>query len=448
MATIDIAITTGWIAATLTSAGAVVARAIPYGIAERFKAATPFPRWSGRRDATHRGTICPQDLSRLAWLLGDIRKGLTPDEQHQVLAVTAPAGATGLPVMVWFHGGAYMAGTGEAAIYDADSLALEGNVVVVSVSYRIGSFGYLPPKGFGDNNVGLRDQILALQWVRDNIAAFGGDPGLVTAFGQSAGADSILALMLSPAADGLFHRAILQSAPLSMRLRVDRAPMAATMQNVLTEALRRNNITPSDATIEQLLQAQKYAAAAVKDQPVQYPAGQMPYGPLDGHTPMVSTADQDARLAAVAPHIDLLIGHTALDAAPFAAMGYGPEDRPDHVPPPVTIADVAFRDAVKKMTAAAFANPQDALVQDWTAAGGRASTYQVAWAPSEAPMGACHCIEIPLLFGKPETWADTYMLGPTDDPIDPALARDARRSWSTFARHGANEIPNHLVIGG
>ncbi|GAB5901224.1 carboxylesterase family protein [Mycolicibacterium mageritense] len=236
MACTDITLTTGVVTATLADTGLIVARGIPYGVAPRFGAATPFPAWRGRRDATRRGPICPQAPSRLSWLVGDIAEGMTSDEQCLVLSVTAPSDADGLPVMVWFHGGAYMAGTGEAEVYDADALVEEGRVIVVSVSYRIGVFGYLSPEGVGDTNLGLRDQLLALTWVRDNIHAFGGDPHRVTAFGQSAGADSVWALMLSPAADGLFHRAILQSAPLGVR--TDRAPMTAAMRERLTEVLR------------------------------------------------------------------------------------------------------------------------------------------------------------------------------------------------------------------
>ena len=95
--------------------------------------------------------------------------------------------ADGLPVMVWFHGGAYVSGSGESPNYDPDDLVGEGRVVVVTVSDRLGIFGYCTPRGVDEDNLGLRDQLLALRWVHDNIAAFGGDPARVTLFGQSAG---------------------------------------------------------------------------------------------------------------------------------------------------------------------------------------------------------------------------------------------------------------------
>ncbi|MGV0675583.1 carboxylesterase family protein [Mycolicibacterium fortuitum] len=215
--------------------GLVRARGVRYGTARRFAVAEPPPAWSGVRDATQPGPACPQRPSRLDWVTGDALKGLTTDENCLVLSVTAPANAQRLPVMVWFHGGAYVAGSGESAKYDPAALARAGNVVVVNVSYRLGIFGYLAPPGVGADNLGLRDQILALRWVQDNIAAFGGDAANVTAFGQSAGAHSVWSLMLSEGAAGLFHRAILQSAPLE--LDDGRDDMAVAMRSAMAIAL-------------------------------------------------------------------------------------------------------------------------------------------------------------------------------------------------------------------
>ncbi|WP_223165795.1 carboxylesterase family protein [Lentzea indica] len=190
------------------SEGLVRARGVRYATASRFAEPEPYT-WHGVLDATRRGPACPQPPSSLVSVVGSSVEGLVFDEHCQVLSVTAPVGAADLPVMVWFHGGAYVTGSGESTKYDASLLASEG-VVVVSVSYRLGVFGYLR------DNLGLLDQLVALRWVRDNIAAFGGDPANVTAFGQSAGADSVYALMVATD-EVLFHRAILQSAPLGAR---------------------------------------------------------------------------------------------------------------------------------------------------------------------------------------------------------------------------------------
>jgi para-nitrobenzyl esterase len=125
---------------------------------------------------------------------------------------------SGLPVMVWIHGGGYNNGSGTAALYDGSSLARRG-VVLVTINYRLGRFGFFDHPALANEraadasagNYGVMDQIAALEWVRDNIAAFGGDPGRVTVFGESAGGAAVTQLMIAPAARGLFHRAIVQS---------------------------------------------------------------------------------------------------------------------------------------------------------------------------------------------------------------------------------------------
>ena len=195
----------------------VRARGIPYATAERFAAPVPVPDFQTPVNATVRGPACPQNESRLKFLNGRVAEDLAGSEACLVVSVTAPALADGLPVMVWLHGGAYQTGGGEAPKYDPDALVREGNVVVVNVTYRLGVFGYLVPDGAGVTNAGLRDQIAALKWVQRNIAAFGGDPSNVTVFGQSAGADSVVCLLVADGTEGLFHRAIMQSAPLGLR---------------------------------------------------------------------------------------------------------------------------------------------------------------------------------------------------------------------------------------
>ena len=118
-----------------------------------------------------------------------------------------------VPVMVWIHGGAFASGAGSLPWYSGERFAANGDIVVVSINYRLGALGFLCLPGVSDGNLGLLDQVAALRFVRDNIAAFGGDPDNVTVVGQSAGAASIAILMTMPQARGLFRRAILQSTP-------------------------------------------------------------------------------------------------------------------------------------------------------------------------------------------------------------------------------------------
>lgn len=143
--------------------GLIHARGIVYATADRFAAPTLLAEHADVVDATARGPACPQLPSRLEFVTGTVIDGLAVSEHCQVLSVTAPADADRLQVMVWFHGGAYITGSGEAVKYDADALAAEGNVVVVNVSYRLGVFGYLNLHDRDTENLGLRDQICALR---------------------------------------------------------------------------------------------------------------------------------------------------------------------------------------------------------------------------------------------------------------------------------------------
>ncbi|MFC3079263.1 carboxylesterase/lipase family protein [Phenylobacterium terrae] len=171
--------------------------------------------WEGRRDATKNGPSCPQRMNANGTPNGGGANGPTSEDCLQ-LNVFAPLKAKKAPVMVWIHGGAHTAGAGW--VYDGQNFARDG-VVVVSINYRLGPLGYFAhpaltrAAGAGEplGSYGLMDQIAALEWVKRNIAAFGGDPGNVTVFGESAGGMSILHLLATPKAKGLFHKAIVQS---------------------------------------------------------------------------------------------------------------------------------------------------------------------------------------------------------------------------------------------
>jgi len=200
--------------------GLRVFKGIPYALPPvgpaRWRPPSPVPRWQGTRDATAFGPRCPQP----DYAAGSIYcAGPMPTSEDCLsLNVWAPAGAQDAPVYVWIHGGALWRGSSRDPLYDGARLAGSG-VVVVSFNYRLGVLGYLAhpelsaesPDGIS-GNYGLLDQIAALEWVRDNIAAFGGDPANVTVGGESAGALSVMYLMASPRARGLFGRAIAQSA--------------------------------------------------------------------------------------------------------------------------------------------------------------------------------------------------------------------------------------------
>jgi para-nitrobenzyl esterase len=206
--------------------GVNVFRGIPYAAPptgeRRWRAPRPVDPWSGDRAAFNFGPSCPQQETEFTRPLGPI------SEDCLFLNIWAPAGARRLPVMVWIHGGGYTLGSGAQPLFDGTGFAQRG-VVLVTLNYRLGRLGFFAhpalqaerdakyptePQGM----YGIMDQIAALQWVQRNIAAFGGDPGSVTIFGESAGGGSVGYLMVSPLSKNLFHRAIAESGGVGIAL--------------------------------------------------------------------------------------------------------------------------------------------------------------------------------------------------------------------------------------
>lgn len=195
-------------------------KAIPYAappVGEyRFRSPRPPQPWSGVLDGREFGAMAPQGRDSPV----PMDPALPVSEDCLTLNVWAPRPDGNLrPVLVWIHGGAYSLGSSAQSVYDGRNLSENGDAVVVTINYRLGAFGFLDLSSYStdqhtfETNLGLRDQIAALAWVRECISAFGGDPEQVTVFGESSGGASITTLMVSPAAEGLFHRAIVQSAP-------------------------------------------------------------------------------------------------------------------------------------------------------------------------------------------------------------------------------------------
>lgn len=329
--------TTGGVVRGVRTHGVHSWRGIPYAAppvgARRFRAPAPVEPWDGVRDGSIHGPVPVQE--RIGEFVG-AGKHTPMSEDCLTLNVSAPADEPDAPrpVMVWFYGGGFVVGAASSPTYRGDDLVRHGDVVYVSVNYRIGALGYLdfssystPERPF-ESNLGLRDQIAALAWVRDNIAAFGGDPDQVTIFGESAGAISVTTLMATPAARGLFHRAIAESSAPGMVFGAERARGWARGFVRALGAVADPVGGLISAPPDELLRAAHVLRARLGDQPGTVPTAPvvdgdlLPESPLDGFEGgraadiplIIGTNDTEGRLFELpSMRLDLLARDTTAD---------------------------------------------------------------------------------------------------------------------------------------
>lgn len=413
---------TGWMEDWPGGRQVVRATGIRYARADRFEAPRAEPDHGETFAATSWAPACPQaPMPVLEEVLGSGIDELGVDEDCQRLSITLPddvGPGEQLPVMVWIHGGSYVSAAGDAAAMDPAPIVAEQRVVAVNVTFRLGLFGFLGGTDARPANLGLLDILEAFRWVQRNIAAFGGDPRQVTAYGQSAGAHAIVQLMALPEAPSLFRRAIIQSAPLNV------AGGREEMQGRMLDAT--GDLTAA-SPVREMVRAQ---AAALRASSAYGLQGAMSFSPQHGQDPLPDDAGVLAGRDANAAAIDLLIGFTSEEALLFVPR-IPATKRLSELPivgKPLTKAVVgALTWLVYRRDAATFAKRH-------VRAGGRASTYVVSWKAPHNVWGACHMIELPLLFGSEKTWHRAPLVrGASWAEIDREGKR-LRAVWGDFAR--------------
>lgn len=425
-------------------------RGLPYAQAPvgegRFRAPQPPQPWNEVRGATTFGAVAPQ-LSVGLESRFNVRPGAAQlpaqSEDCLFLNVWAPAAPGKYPVMVWVHGGSFVTGSGSMPLYDGARFAAQGEVVVVTLNYRLGVLGFLHLADLGqgfDNNLGLLDQVAALVWVRDNIAAFGGDPGRVTIFGESAGAMSIAALLGMPAAEGLFQAAILQSGAVRAQP-PERAK--AVVQGMLRELGVGDPAALRTLPVEALLQAAQRLLRTFQGglpfQPV-LDGATLPANPLEtlaagtwAGVPLLLGTNHDEGNLFVPPdatgqHLErLLTPYTGPEQALALASGY-----------PATPAghSALLTDMVFWLPALQVAERQLPHAPIWM--------YRFDWSvPSGQPVpGAFHALELAFVWDALDLPAAQIFL--SNAPAPQPLAEAMHRAWLAFAHHHAPNGPGLL----
>jgi para-nitrobenzyl esterase len=435
-----------------TAPGCSAFLGIPFAAApvgpRRWSPPAPPETWDGVRDATAYGPAAWQPT-------GGPLDGLVPgmgstDQADDCLNlnVWTPDSTGTRPVLVWIHGGAFSLGAGSLAVYDGSRIAAATDTVVVTINYRVGALGFLVIDDPSTTaNVGLLDQVAALEWVRDNIGAFGGDPTNVTVFGESAGGGSVLSLLSMPSARGTFARAIVQSGATDLLLDRDRALL-------VTEAFARcAGLDGVDVTAMRELPAETIIAAQAQAAGELFATvGTMPFHPCVDGTVLPRTW-LEAAASGFNP-VPVVIGTTRDEMSLFASFD----------------AAAATLDAAGlRHRLAHTGGDVDRLLDAYAATGttdppevwGRINTDMAMWLPAlriaearavhgptwmyrfdwpaAAPgMGAPHGIDIPFAFTNIDVggW-DGFVADPTDAM---GLATTIQRAWAAFARDGAPDL--------
>ncbi|MCJ7933380.1 MAG: carboxylesterase family protein [Chryseobacterium sp.] len=418
--------------------GVIRAKSIRYARSERYQKPVPVQSASSEIIFPDKTPVCPQALSPLVEkMIGAAPvERFEPDESTQYLSVTRPENRSEnekLPVVVWIHGGSHEIGCGDLPTSDPAEWVKEQHIIVVTVSYRLGLFGFLGGDEKRPANLGLFDMIEALQWIKTHIADFGGDAGNITLLGQSSGGDAIAHLMISEGVDDLFQRVIIQSAPLGLRHK---------RQKMSAEFLRKTEALKDEVDVLKMMDeygklmpsAIKYGLKAA-----------MPFGVQYGFSPVCKEEEAVEQWKTNAHKYDVLIGlnndETAFYLKTSEALhkyfGKG-------------IGLRIMNKTVKKTTEFIYGTPARIFAENYAKAGGNIYLFRIHSGWQNNSIGAPHCIDLPLIFGNESAWKSSGLLKDIPWKDIQENGKKLRALWAEFARTGniadRSERPEILAL--
>lgn len=405
--------------------GVVKAKSIRYARSERYKKPVPVEDIQ-THEIPDKTPVCPQHISPLLERL--IQKTnvehFESDESPQFLTITRPENFVAnenLPVVVWIHGGSYEIGCGDLPTSDPSVWVKEQHIIVVSVSYRLGLFGFLGGNEERPANLGLFDMIESLKWIQKNIHSFGGNPESITLFGQSSGGDAIAHLMISEGIDGLFKRAIIHSAPLGFRMK--RSKMSLEFFNK-TDFMKyeKDPLKMVDEYVKFLPPFRKYGLKT-----------SMPFCTQYGFAPLCTEEESLPEWKANAKKYDVLIGSNHDETAFYVKTAQEGLYTYLH--------EKILNKIVRKTTESIYEKPAKIFAENYASGGGNIYQFKINSVLKNNYIGASHCADLPLIFENQEAWKSAELLKDVPWKHIQENGKKLRALWAEFARTG--KISDH-----
>ncbi|MDF2552810.1 MAG: para-nitrobenzyl esterase [Chryseobacterium sp.] len=414
--------------------GIIKAKNIRYAHSERFKKPIPVQPSLSEILFPEKTPVCPQNISPLLEkMIGKINlDDFEVDESPQFISIFRPEKISEnekLAVVVWIHGGSYELGCGDLSTADPTDWVKEQNIIVVSVSYRLGIFGFLGGSEGRPANLGLFDIIEALKWIKTYIPDFGGNSENITLFGQSSGGDAIAHLMISDGAEGLFNRVIIHSAPLGLRL---------NRQKMYSEFLKKTGTLTAESDTFEIVKNYKNHLPSFFKYGLK---AAMPFGTQYGLPPLCNEGEAEEKWRKSAAKYDVLIGINDEETAFYLRVS----DKMNQYLPKKII-----NKAIRSTTEIIYGKPAKDFADKYAEAGGNIWLFRIHSKIDGHYFGSAHAFDLPLIFGNESAWKSSGLLKNVPWKYIDENGKKLRSLWAEFARNGeiceSSERPEILEL--